>query len=132
MKEERKIELLLGYMGSELTHDYNDIDNCDYHLLSESTADAYEVYVFKEPYEETILCENVYYYNHDLGEEIVKALMTGNTVVFVDQAEYEDLYIEDALLEEFEEFVDDILQDETLPKNEVKELIKEYGLGVEL
>jgi len=44
----------------------------------------------------------------------------------------EMLSLADRLVEEFEEFVDDILQDETLPVNEVKELIKEYGIDIEL
>jgi len=132
MEEKRKIELLLDHMNSEITNDCNDMFNCDYHLLEESTTDGYEVFVFKQPEEEVILCENVYYYNHDLGEQVVETLMCGNTVVFVDDYDYKDLYIHDALLEKFEEFVDDILQDETLPVNEVKELIKEYGIDIEL
>ena len=33
MEEKRKIELLLDHMGSEVTHNYDDILNCDYCLL---------------------------------------------------------------------------------------------------
>jgi len=132
MEEKRKIELLLDHMGSEITHDWNDIDNCDYQLLNELTTDGYEVFVFKQPEEEISLCENVYYYNHNLGEQVVETLMCGNTVIFVDEGEYNDLYIEEALMEEFEEFVDDILQDETLPVNEVKELMEEYEIELNI
>ena len=132
MDEKRKVKLLLDHIGSEITHDWNDIENCDYQLLSELTTDGYEVFVFNVPHTSVILSENVYYYNHNLGDEVIKTLMCGNTVVFVDDYDYKDLYIHDALLEKFEEFVDDILQDETLPVNEMKELIKEYGIDIEL
>ena len=132
MEEKRKIELLLDHMGSEVTHEYDDILNCDYYLCEETTADGYGVYTFLSPHEAPEISENVYYYNYDLGEKVVEALMEGNTVVFLDDYEYDYLDVHTLLLEKFEEFVDDILQDETLPKNEVKELIKEYGLGVEL
>ena len=49
-----KVELLLDHMGSEITHDCNDIFNCDYHLLEETTADGYEVYTFKKQNEEFV------------------------------------------------------------------------------
>jgi len=132
MEEKRKIELLLDHMGSEITNDCNDMFNCDYHLLEETTADGYSVYAFKGPNEEYNIGENIYYYNHDLGEKVVSSLLEGNTIVFLDDYDYDDLYIHEALLEKFEELVDDILQDETLPVNEVKELIKEYGIDIEL
>ena len=132
MEEKRKVELLLDHMGSSVTHDYNDMYNCDYQLVSENTADGYEVYAFKEPNEEYNIGENIYYYNTQLGERVVEVLMEGNKTVFLDDLEYDGLFIEDLLLEEFEEYVDDILQDETLPIEEVRELNKEYELDIEL
>tara|TARA_R110000824_G_scaffold146056_2_gene314720 strand:- start:676 stop:1080 length:405 start_codon:yes stop_codon:yes gene_type:complete len=132
MEEKRKVELLLDHMGSSVTHDYNDMFNCDYQLISESTADGYEVYAFKEPNEEYNIGENIYYYNTGLGERIVEELMIGNTTVFLDDLEYDGLFIEDLLVEEFEEYVDDILQDETLPVNEVKELMEEYDIELNI
>ena len=132
MEEKRKVELLLDHMGSSVTHDYNDMFNCDYQLISENTADGYEVYAFKEPNEEYNIGENIYYYNTQLGERVVEVLMEGNKTVFLDDLEYDGLFIQELLLEEFEEYVDDILQDETLPIEEVRELNKEYELDIEL
>ena len=128
MDEKRKIELLLEHVDSEITHDWNDVENCDYQLLNELTTDGYEVFVFKDPHAEVILCENVYYYNHDLGRQIVETLMCGNTVVFMDEGEYDDLYMEDLLMDEFIELVDDIRQNDILLKEEIKELNEEYGI----
>ena len=131
MEEKRKIELLLNHMGSEVTHNYDDILNCDYCLCEETTADGYGVYTFLRQNETPEISENVYYYNHDLGEKVVKALMKGNTVVFLDDYEYNYLDVHALLLEKFEEFVDDILQDVELNINEVKELKDEYGIEEE-
>ena len=132
MDEKRKVKLLLDHIDSEVTYDWNDIENCDYQLLNESTTDGYEVFVFKEPSEEVILCENVYYYNHNLGEQVVETLMCGNTVVFIDENEYDDLYIEDLLIEEFHELVDEIIWEAELTNNEIKELKDEYGIEEEI
>ena len=131
MEEKRKIELLLDHMGSEVTHEYDDILNCDYYLCEETTADGYGVYTFLRQNETPEISENVYYYNYDLGEKVVEALMKGNTVVFLDDYEYDYLDVHTLLLEKFEEFVDDILQDETLNINEIKELKDEYGIEEE-
>jgi len=131
MEEKRKIKLLLDHLGSEVTHDYNDILNCDYHLCEETTADGYGIYVFSSPHETPEICENIYYYNYGLGEKVVEALMKGNTVVFLDDYEYDYLSVQELLLAEFEEFVEDILQNEELNINEIKELKDEYGIEEE-
>ena len=131
MEEKRKIELLLDHLESEITHDYNDLLNCDYCLCEESTADGYTVYTFLSPNETPEIGLNVYYYNYDLGEKVVEVLMEGNKVVFVDENEYYDLDVGHLLLDEFEEYVDDILQDEELNINEIKELKDEYGIEEE-
>ena len=131
MEEKRKVELLLDHMGSSVTHDYNDMFNCDYQLISESTADGYEIYAFKEPNEEYNINENIYYYNTGLGEKVVEILMEGNQTIFLDDLEYNGLFIEELLVEEFEEYVEDILQNEELNINEIKELKDEYGIEEE-
>ena len=128
MDEKRKVELLLEHIDSEITHDWNDVENCDYHLLSESTTDGYEIYIFKEPFEDTIVCENVYYYNHNLGEQVIEVLMEGNTTVFIDEYEYIDLYLEDDLLTEFTELVDEIIKEFEGTEKELNYLKEEYGI----
>ena len=132
MDEKRKVELLLEHIDSEITHDWNDVENCDYQLLNELTTDGYEVFVFKDPHADIILCENVYYYNHDLGEQVVETLMCGNTVIFIDEGEYDDLYIEGLLIVEFHELVDEIIWEAELTNNEIKELKDEYGIEEEI
>ena len=131
MEEKRKIKLLLDHLGSEVTHNYDDILNCDYCLGEETTADGYGVYTFLRQNETPEISEIVYYYNYGLGEKVVEALMEGNTVVFLDDYEYDYLDVQELFLGEFEELVEDILQDEELNINEIKELEDEYGIEEE-
>ena len=137
MKTERKIEVLLKFVGSEITHNANDAysahTDIDYVVEQESTADGYEVYTFKHPSDQLCLSENVFYYDNDLPELITEALTDGETLIYIDEYLYEDLGIEEQLEESFVEFVEDIIAQESdgkgdniLTKEELKELKEEY------
>ena len=141
MKTERKIEILLKFVNSEITHNSNEAYsyNCDVDLAveQESTADGYEVYTFKHPEEQLCLSENVYYYDSDLPELITEALTDGDVLLYIDEYQYEDLGIEEQLEESFVEYVEDIIKQEDinnspmnykhiLTKKELKELKEEY------
>ena len=64
MKTERTIEILLKFVGSEITHNANEAysahTDIDYVVEQESTADGYEVYTFKHPSDQLCLSENVF------------------------------------------------------------------------
>jgi len=137
MKTERKIEVLLKFVGSEITHNANEAysAHCDVDLAveQESTADGYEVYTFKHPSDELCLSENVYYYDSDLPELITEALTDGETLIYIDEYLYEDLGIEEQLEESFVEFIEDLIAQESdgkgdniLTKEELEELKEEY------
>ena len=137
MKTERKIEVLLKFVGSEITHNANEAysahTDIDYVVEQESTADGYEVYTFKHPSDQLCLSENVFYYDNDLPELITEALTDGETLIYIDEYLYEDLGIEEQLEESFVEFVEDIIAQESdgkgdniLTKKELKELKEEY------
>ena len=142
MKDERKIEILLKFVGSEITHKsdkaYSIHCDVDYAVEQESTADGYEVYTFKYPEDELCLSEHVYYYDSDLPKAIVEALLDGGCLLYIDEYLYEDLGIEEQLEESFVEYVEDIIKQEDieeknfheykdiLTKKELKELKEEY------
>ena len=137
MKTERKIEVLLKFVGSEITHNANEAysahTDIDYVVEQESTADGYEVYTFKHPSDQLCLSENVFYYDNDLPELITEALTDGETLIYIDEYLYEDLGIEEQLEESFVEYVEDIIAQESngkgdniLTKEELKELKEEY------
>ena len=136
MKTERKIEILLKFVGSEITHNPNDAyarfnDEVDYAVEQEGTADGYSVYTFKHPNDEIYISENLYYYDSDLTELIVTALLDGGAKIYIDEYMYDDLYIESELENQFEEFADEIIReaiegDIIINKQELEELKEEY------
>jgi hypothetical protein len=140
MKDERKIEILLKFVNSRITHDVNDAysgySNADYAVEQESTVDGFEVYTFKPPSDELCLNEHVYYYDTDLPEEIVNTLLNdgcGDIVIYIDEYLYDDLGIEEQIEGIFVEYVEDIIAQESdgkgdniLTKKELKELKEEY------
>ena len=136
MKEERKIEILLKFVNSEITHNPNDAYagiycDIDYAVEQEGTADGYDVYTFKHPNDEICISENLYYYDSDLTELIIDALLDGGAKIYIDEYMYEELHIENELEMKFEEFVDDIIKeaiegDIIINKQELEELKEEY------
>ena len=135
MKTERTIEILLKFVDSEITHNANDAyantTDVDYVLEQESTADGFSVYTFKHPNEEVCISENLYYYDSDLTELIIDALLDGGAKIYIDEYMYDDLYIESELENKFEDFADDIITeaiegDIIITKKELKELKEEY------
>ena len=135
MKDERKIEILLKFVNSRITHNSNEAyaqyDEVDYAVEQEGTADGYEVYTFKHPNDEVCISENVYYYDSELPEVIIEALLDGGVVIYMDEYMYEELNIENELEMKFEEFVEDIIKeaiegDIIITKKETEELKEEY------
>ena len=137
MKTERTIEILLKFVNSEITHNSNDaycnITDIDYAVEQESTADGFSVYTFKHPDDEVCISENLYYYDSDLTELIIDALLDGGAKIYIDEYMYDDLYIESELENRFEEFADEIIRKAIeqehhaqLTKQELKELKEEY------
>ena len=137
MKTERTIEILLKFVDSEITHNPNDAyantTDVDYVLEQESTADGFSVYTFKHPNEEVCISENLYYYDSDLTELIVEALLDGDAKIYIDEYMYDDLSIESELEMGFEEFADDNIREAIeqehhaqLTKQELEELKEEY------
>ena len=68
MEQNRKIELLKNYLDIEITHDVNDMTNVDCNIYNESSADGYDLYIVTNNLRQPIICEDVYYYDHDLTD----------------------------------------------------------------
>ena len=67
-------EIISGYFHTKISSEINDFDACDMQCYSESTADGYDVYVFKYTDAPVSICEDVFYYDHDLAEQIMDAI----------------------------------------------------------
>ena len=120
-------KIVSRHLMCEVKTDINDFDNCEMQCYSESTADGYDVYILKYTQDALSVCENVYYYDHDIAEQIMYSLDENKVdSIYIDEHLYDECYIEDALEEYFNEHVDDILNDSPeLFSDEEKSFIRE-------
>jgi hypothetical protein len=128
MEEKRMIEILKSQLGFNITTDIGEFDKVDCTVYTESTADGYDVYVVTNDVSHVNVCEDVYYYDHDIADRISDQIRWGDTSFYIDDHIYEDCYIEDKLVEMFTESVEDIVNGENITEDEKKFLIEEYGL----
>ena len=132
MDKERKIELLNELFDSEITTKDNDVFNCDYACYEECTADGYEIYVFtckSNNAGSVSVNEEVYYYNHDLGSVVVGCYENRNNVIHVDEFLYDHLDLDEELLNLFDEYLDELLENhDGITEEEINELKEEYGI----
>jgi len=116
-------ESVLNHYGYKLTDDWPIHNNAEFFIYEESTQDGYEVYVATANPDRISICEDVHYYDSDLGDTLAEAMRYGNgdpeypETIYVSDLEAQ--YIDDAmqdefqyLAERFEEEVIDELKDE--------------------
>ena len=130
MLEERMIELIKNHLEISISTDVSDFDNVDCHIYSESTADGYDVYMCTNNPSQPSICEDVYYYDHDLAEAFKNQIDYNDKTFYICDSIYEDCYFEDTLLELFSEHVEDIIENDELDitLEEINYLKKEYEL----
>ena len=128
MEEKRMIEILKSQLGLTITTDISEFDKVDCTIYSESTADGYDVYILTNNPSNVSVCEDVYYYDHDISNGFEEQVRYGDTSFYIDDYIYEDCYMEDKLLEMFGEYVEDIVKGDVISEEEKKFLVEEYGL----
>tara|TARA_R110002020_G_scaffold27115_2_gene87302 strand:- start:2069 stop:2479 length:411 start_codon:yes stop_codon:yes gene_type:complete len=128
MEQSRKIELLKNYLDIEITHDVNDFDNVDCHIYNDSSADGYDLYIVTNDTRNPTICEDVYYYDHDLVDRFEDQVRWGDKTFYICEYVYEDSYFEDKLEEMFVEKVEEIIEDFEGTEEELKYLKEEYGI----
>jgi hypothetical protein len=130
MLESRMVELLKNHLEISISTDIVDFENTDCTIYNESTADGYDVFVVTNDTRHVNVCENVYYYDHDIADQFSEQIRYGDRTFYIDDGIYEDCYIEDKLLELFAENVEDIIEDEELDitLEEIAYLKEEYEI----
>ena len=130
MLESRMIELVKNHLEISISTDISDFDNVDCHIYNESTADGYDVFVVTNDTRNVNVCENVFYYDHDIADQFSEQIRYGDRTFYIDEDIFNDCYIEDKLLELFSEYVEDIIEDDELDitLEEINYLKKEYEL----
>jgi len=133
MDDQRFIELIKQHLDFEITNSYDDFENADFYVYAETTADGYEVFVVTYDERNISICEDVYYYDHDLAR-VIKQEINGGMVVYIEEYLYDDIRFDDELVELFVEKVDDIYSEREeleLTKEEIKFLEDEYEVKEE-
>ena len=136
LTEEKMIEIAKKALGLTLTEDFN---NADIYCYNESTVDGYDVFVLTPDTANINICENVYYYDSDLASAIMEEIQYNGgseTVLHIDSYLWDDIYMDDQMLEYFGETIDDIIENNDeegygLTPAEIQELTEEYGLDAE-
>ena len=91
MLESRMIELIKNHLEISISTNVADFDNVDCHIYSESTADGYDVHVCTNSPSKPSICEDVYYYDHDLADAFQEQVRYGDKTFYVCDSIYDDL-----------------------------------------
>lgn len=116
-------KLVLKHYGYKLTDEWPNDNNADFFIYAESTQDGYEVYVATANPKRVNICEDVHYYDSELGNVLAEAMRYGNgdtdypETIYVDDLEAQ--YVDDAMQDEFQ-YLADRLEEEVIDelKNE--------------
>jgi len=128
--DSRLVELVKNHLEISISTDISNFENVDCTIYNESTADGYDVYVITNDPRNVSVCEEVYYYDHELANQFHEQMRYGDRTFYVDRDIYDDCYFEDKLIELFVENVEDIIEDEELDitLEEINYLKEEYEL----
>ena len=130
MSEDRMIELVKNHLEISISTDISDFENNDCTIYNESSADGYDLYVVTNDTRNVNVCENVFYYDHDIADQFSEQIRYGDRTFYIDDSIYEDCYFEDKLIELFAEHIEDIIENDELDitLEEINYLKKEYEL----
>ena len=128
LEEARLIELVKQHLGLSISTDLSDWSNVDCKVYTESTADGYDLWVVTNQENTPIICEDVYYYDHDVAEAVREQIRYGDTTFYIDDYVYEDCYIEDMLVQTFVDYVDEIIKDAESGETETNITAKELQI----
>lgn len=137
LEEARLIELVKQYLNLSISKDLSDWSNVDCRVYNEQTADGYDLWVVTNDID-PVICEDVYYYDHDVAQAVREQIRYGDTTFYIDDCVYEDCYIDDMLLNMFADYAEDIISeaesgeaDIDITMKELQILKEEYDLEEE-
>lgn len=138
ISEKRMVEIVKDFLDISITHDTLNWSNVDCRIYNECTSDGYDVFVVTEHQDTPIIAEDVFYYDHQLGEELKERIRYGVKSFYIEEYLYDDCYMEDSLCELFHSNAEDIVQYQQdnpgvnlITTTELNEIIEEYGIEEE-
>jgi hypothetical protein len=134
MEDERKIELVKEFYDLNITHNVSNFENVDCTIYNESSADGYDLFVITNNPNHVNICEDVFYYDHDLTQRFNDHIRWGDETFYIDEYIYEDCYFEDYMANEmFDDLINGnnfngFLQMGIVTEEELDYLKEEYGI----
>jgi hypothetical protein len=134
MDETRKIELVKEFYDLDISHDVNNFDNVDCTIYNESSADGYDLFVITNNTKHVSICEDVYYYDHDLTERFNEHIRWGDKTFYIEEYLYEDCYFEEYMYDNmFDDLVNGndfsfFIETADLTSKELEYLKENYGI----
>ena len=128
LEEARLIELVKQHLGLSISTDLSDWSNVDCRVYTETTADGYDLWVVTNEQQQPVICEDVYYYDHDVADAVREQIRFGDTTFYIDDYVYEDCYIEDMLVNMFADYAEDIIKDAESGESETNITMKELQI----
>ena len=134
MEDERRVELVKEFYDLDISHDVNNFDNVDCTIYNESSADGYDLFVITNNPKHVNICEDVYYYDHDLTERFNEHIRWGDKTFYIEEYLYEDCYFEEYMYDNmFDDLVNGndfsfFIETADLTSKELEYLKEEYGI----
>ena len=134
MDDERKVELVKEFYDLDISHDVNDFENVDCTIYNESSADGYDLFVITNDTKRVSICEDVYYYDHDLALRFNEHIRWGDKTFYIEKYLYDECYFEDHIANEmFDDLVNGndfsyFLEIADITPQELEYLKEEYGI----
>ena len=134
MDDERKVELVKEFYDLDISHDVMNFENVDCTIYNESSADGYDLFVITNNPKHVSICEDVYYYDHDLAERFNEHVRWGDRTFYIEEWLYNDCYFEDYIANSmFDDLVNGndfsyFLETADLTPQELEYLKEEYGI----
>ncbi len=134
MDDERRVELVKEFYDLDITHDISNFENVDCNIYNESTSDGYDVYVITNNTKHISICEDVFYYDHDLTERFNEHIRWGDRTFYIEEYLYEDCYFEDYIANEmFNDLINgrdfnSFMEMGIATEEELEYLKEEYGI----
>ncbi len=134
MNESRKVELVKEFYDLDISHDVMNFENVDCTIYNESSADGYDLFVITNNPKHVSICEDVYYYDHDLALRFNEHVRWGDKTFYIEKYLYDECYFEDHIANEmFDDLVNGndfsyFLEIADITPQELEYLKEEYGV----
>ena len=128
LEEARLIELVKQHLELNISQDLSDWSNVDCRVYNEQTADGYDLWVVTNEQNHPVICEDVYYYDHDVAEAVREQIRYGDTTFYIDECVYEDCYMDDMFLNMFADYAEDIISEAESGESDIDITMKELQI----